>query len=114
MMMFASIPMTSPEPREPSKADRKRDDRNRKRVAREEMRQAGIPDPRMLDAAIVDALRDAILDQGGIQDPAVMALLRDVLRRSAETLRDRRQKGLPLARAKMHTAIANRLVPIPD
>ncbi|WP_238193125.1 hypothetical protein [Methylobacterium frigidaeris] len=97
-----------------SKAKRKADDRDRKRRDREEMRQAGIPDQRMLDAAIVDALRDAILDQGGIHAPAEMALFKEILKRSAETLRDRRQKGIPLNRANMHSAIANRLIPMPD
>ncbi|WP_342163962.1 hypothetical protein [Methylobacterium sp. SD21] len=107
-MMFASIPLAHPVTA--SKAARKAADRERKREARKAMRQAGVPDPRMLDAAIVDAMRDAIAAGGG-PDGSTTIPLREVLRLAARSLQGRTQQGIALDRAEMHRSLANRLAP---
>jgi hypothetical protein len=109
-MMFASIPLTHPPA---SKAARKAADRERKREAREAMRRAGVPDARMLDAAIVDAMRDAIA-VGGVPDGSTTIPFREVVWRAARSLQGRTQQGIALDRAEMHRALANRLAPRRD
>lgn len=108
--MFASIPLTHPPA---DKAARKADDRERKRRDRTAMREAGIPDQRMLDAAIVEAIRDAIAT-GGVPDGSTKIPLREVIQRAARSLQGRTQKGIALDRFEMHRAIANRIAPRGD
>ncbi|MCE4222123.1 hypothetical protein HCU64_00015 [Methylobacterium sp. C25] len=97
----------------PSRAARRDADRRRKREAREAMRAAGIPDARLLDAAIVDALRDLVLSYG-VPNEKTMVAFRDVLRLALDGLQGREQQGIPLNRAQMHLALANRLAPRQD
>lgn len=119
MSMSAGIP---PFPTPPaSKASRRDADRQRKRAARQALREAGAPDPRQLDAALVDALRDALLASASSRgtrpgEPLVASVVdaREVLRLALRGLRGRESGGVPLQTAAIREALVARLAPPQD
>lgn len=102
-----------PHPPTVSARARREADRDRKRAERQARRDAGAPDPRALDAAIVDALRDAL--QGGSGHGALRPYVqpRDIIRLALGHLHGRTNGGVPLRREAVHQALANRLAPPP-
>ncbi|WHQ72041.1 hypothetical protein [Methylorubrum extorquens] len=72
--------------------ERKREDAERKRKERAERKAAGLPDPRELDRAIVDAIRDAPLTgshgAGGRTHPSAVHV-QGLVRRAARALQRR-------------------------
>lgn len=112
--MQESIP---PSPSLPaSKASRRDADRARKRAARQALREAGAPDPRQLDAAIVDALRDALLASaasGGTRPGERLVAsavdVKEVLRLALRGLRGRESGGVPLQTTAIREALVVRL-----
>ncbi|WP_273289729.1 hypothetical protein [Methylorubrum populi] len=75
-----------------AKDERKREDAERKRRERAERKAAGLPDPRELDRALVDAIRDAPLTgTHGAEDrthPHAVHVL-GIVRRAAHALQRR-------------------------
>lgn len=101
-----------------SKASRRDADRARKRAARQALREAGVPDPRQLDAAIVDALRDTLFasaSSGGTRPGerlvASVVDAREVLRLALQGLRGRESGGVPLQPQAIRAALVARLAP---
>ncbi len=68
-----SMSTASPVPAPSSRAARRNADRQRKRDERQALRDRGAPDPRQLDAAIVDALRDALRPRQAREQSAGMS-----------------------------------------
>lgn len=72
--------------------ERRREDAERKRRERAERKAAGLPDPRELDRALVDAIRDAPLTgargPGGRTHPHAVHVL-GIVRRAAHALQRR-------------------------
>ncbi|GJE83906.1 MULTISPECIES: hypothetical protein [Methylorubrum] len=106
-------PPAMPHPPTVSARARREADRDRKRAERQARRDAGAPDPRALDAAIVDALRDALQTGSGTGGLHPSVRLDDVLRRALGHLQRRTNGGAPLQREAVHQAVANRLAPPP-
>lgn len=104
-------PPHMPHPPTVSAKARREADRDRKRAERAARREAGAPDPRLLDAAIVDGLRDALASPD--RHPGILphASLRDVLRHALAHLRARSPADAPLQREAVHRAISKRLAP---
>ncbi|CAO4148494.1 hypothetical protein CLBKND_04792 [Methylorubrum aminovorans] len=115
MIPTPSFAIASPAPAPSSRAARRDADRQRKRAARQALREAGAPDPRQLDAALVDALRDAILAPSG-EGGAMLRYVevKAVLRVARERLRGRAHGGSPLRQDAVDEALAARLVPPRD
>ncbi|QIJ77450.1 hypothetical protein GU700_24410 [Methylobacterium sp. NI91] len=103
--------MASATPAPSSRAARRDADRARKRAARQALREAGAPDPRQLDAAIVDALRDAILAPSG-QGGAMLRYVevKAVIKGARERLRGRANGGVALRQAAIYEALGERLM----
>ncbi|KQP18531.1 hypothetical protein ASF25_11810 [Methylobacterium sp. Leaf100] len=119
MSMSAGIPLNPSLPA--SKATRRDADRARKRAARQALREAGAPDPRQLDAAIVDALRDVLLACANAVgnrpgEPLVASVVdaREVLRLALRGLRGRDSGGVPLQTEAIRAALVARLAPPQD
>jgi hypothetical protein len=100
-----------PHPPTVSARARREADRDRKRAERAARREAGAPDPRALDAALVDALRDALQGTSGHGALRPSVRLDDILRRALGHLRGRTNRGVPLQREAVHQALSNRLAP---
>ncbi|MGU3449788.1 hypothetical protein [Methylobacterium sp. 391_Methyba4] len=97
-----------------SRAARRDADRQRKRAERQALRDAGAPDPRQLDAAIVDALRDALRPPAGQGAVRRHVDLHDILGGAARALRGKAHGGVSLRREAIHAALADRLAPRQD
>lgn len=110
----SSMSMAAPVPALSSRAARRDADRQRKRAERQALRDAGAPDPRQLDAAIVDALRDALVAPAGQGVVRRHADIHDVLRGAALALRGKAHGGVSLRREAIHQALADRLAPRQD
>ncbi|CAO4181361.1 hypothetical protein EEDFHM_03906 [Methylorubrum populi] len=106
-------PPAMPHPMTVSARARREVDRDRKRAERAARRESGAPDPRALDAALVDALRDALQTGSGTGGLHRSVRLDDVLRRALGYLRVRTNAGVPLRREAVHAALSNRLAPPP-
>lgn len=107
--------MASAAPAPSSRAARRDADRQRKRAARQALREAGAPDPRQLDAALVDAFRDALAAPSGTAGAVLRHVdVHDVIRAAARALRGRANGGMTLRREAIHQAIADRLAPPRD
>lgn len=93
--------------------DRRKADRDRKALERKARREAGLPDPALLDKILVDALRECVvigLGHGGLPtDPRVKLKfeLRDVLKRALRDLGRREYDKRACA-----SVIAARLAPV--
>ncbi|GJE47034.1 hypothetical protein GOFOIKOB_0053 [Methylobacterium tardum] len=111
---YPSMSTASPFPAPSSRAARRDADRQRKRAERQALRDAGAPDPRQLDAAIVDALRDALVAPAGQGVVRRHVDIHDVLRGAARALRGRTHGGVSLRREAIHAALADRLAPRQD
>ncbi len=77
-----------------SNADRRRADRERKAAERKARREAGLPDPIVLDRVLVDALRDTVYRRRpgrDVHDVVVWtyANFKEVIRRARQELRRR-------------------------
>lgn len=114
--MSAAIPQASSLPASP--ASRRDADRKRKRVARQFLRELGAPDPRQLDAAIVNALRDVLLSSATSSGtrPGERLVSRDVdtkevLRIALRRLRGRESGGMSLQPEAIRAALVARLAP---
>ncbi len=114
--MFAAIPRASSLPASP--ASRRDADRKRKRVARQVLRELGAPDPRQLDAAIVNALRDVLLSSATSSGtrPGERLVSRDVdtkevLRIAFRRLRGRESGGMSLQPEAIRAALVARFAP---
>ncbi|GJD65660.1 hypothetical protein MPEAHAMD_5855 [Methylobacterium frigidaeris] len=114
MIPTPSFAMASTAPAPSSKAARRDADRARKRAERRALRDAGAPDPRQLDAAIVDALRDALRPPRGQGSVRRHVDIHDVLRGAATALRGRSHGGVSLRREAIHRVLADRLAPRQD
>lgn len=111
MIPTPTFAMPSAAPAPSSRAARRDADRQRKRDERQALRDRGAPDPRQLDAAIVDALRDAILAPSG----EARAMLRyvevkAVIKGARERLRGRANGGVALRQAAIYEALGERLM----
>ena len=104
-------PPHMPHPPTVSAKARREADRLRKQAERAARREAGAPDPRLLDAAIVDALRDALASPGGHPGLHPQASLKDILRHALAHLRARSLADAPLQREAVHKALSKRLAP---
>ncbi len=109
-----SMSMASTAPALSSRAVRRDADRQRKRDERQALRDRGAPDPRQLDAAIVDALREALVAPAGQGAVRRHADLADILTSAARALRGRTHGGVSLRREAIHQALADRLAPRQD
>ena len=113
--MFAAIPRASSLPASP--ASRRDADRKRKRVARQFSRELGAPDPRQLDAAIVNALRTCsfhLLPQAGLGRGSASSLVTWIRRRSfasPQRLRGRESGGMSLQPEAIRAALVARFAP---
>ncbi len=114
MILIPSFATASPVPAPSFKAARRDADRARKRAERQALRDAGAPDPRQLDAAIVDALREALVPPSGQGTVRRHVDIHDVLRGAAKALRGRSHGGVSLRREAIHQALADRLAPRQD
>ncbi len=103
--------MASPAPAPSSRAARRDADRQRKRDERQALRDRGAPDPRQLDAAIADALREALVAPAGQGVVRRHVDIHDVLKGAARALRGRTHGGVSLRREAIHAALAERLAP---
>ena len=104
-------PPSMPHPPTVSAKARREADRLRKQAERQARRDAGAPDPRLLDAAIVDGLREALQSPGGHPGILPQASLKDVLRHALRHLKARSPADAPLQREAVHLAISKRLAP---
>ncbi|KQO89668.1 hypothetical protein ASF36_22625 [Methylobacterium sp. Leaf90] len=109
--MMLSPPHMPHHPPTVSAKARREADRLRKQAERAARREAGAPDPRLLDAAIVDALRDALASPGGHPGIHPQVALKDVLRHALAHLRARSPADAPLQRDAVHRALSKRLSP---
>ncbi|SFU50717.1 hypothetical protein [Methylobacterium sp. UNCCL125] len=109
-----SMSTASPAPVLSSRAARRDADRKRKRDERQALRDRGAPDPRQLDAAIVDALREALVAPAGQGAVRRHVDLADILTGAARALRGRTHGGVVLRREAIHAALADRLAPRQD
>lgn len=105
MSTASSIPAPS------ARAARRDADRQRKRAERQALRDAGAPDPRQLDAAIVDALREALVAPAGQGVIRRHVDIHDILQGAARGLRGKAHGGVSLRREAIHAALADRLAP---
>lgn len=111
MIPTLTFAMASPAPAPSSKAARRDADRARKRAERQALRDAGAPNPRQLDAAIVDALREALVAPAGQGAVRRHVDIHDVLKGAARALRGKCHGGVSLRREAIHAALADRLAP---
>ncbi len=115
MIPTPSYAMASTASAPSSRAARRDADRARKRAVRQALRDAGAPDPRQLDAAIVDALREALLAPSGTAGAMLRYVeVKAVIKGARARLRGRAHGGAPLRQDAVDEALAARLVPARD